>query len=135
MASGLYAFGRESYLGGDLAWDTDDIRVLLIDATDYTVNLATDQDLVDIPAAAREEVSGSLTGKAITDGIADAADFTFTGATGDDCDALVYYLHTGTEATSILIAYVDNAAEFPITLNGGDVNVVHDTGANKIFKL
>ena len=135
MASGLYAFGRESYLGGDLAWDTDDIRVILIDAADYTVNLATDQDLVDIPAAAREEVSASLTGKSITDGIADAADFTFTAAAGDVCEALVYYLHTGVESTSILIAYVDNAAEFPITLNGGDVNVVHDTGVNKIFKL
>ena len=135
MASGLYDFGRESFLGGDIAWDTDDIRVLLIDSADYTVNLATDQDLVDIPAAAREEIFGPLLSPTIVAGVADAADFTFASASGDPCDALVYYQHTGVESTSILIAYVDNATEFPITLNGGDIDVTHDVGANKIFKM
>jgi hypothetical protein len=135
MASGLYDYGREGFLAGDIDWDTDDIRVILIDSADYVVNLATDQHLDDVTGAGRVATSSSLGTKTVADGVAGAADFTFTSVTGDPCEALVYYQHTGVETTSRLIAYVDNAAEFPVTPNGGDINVVHDTGANKIFKL
>ena len=45
------------------------------------------------------------------------------------------YRDTGTEATSPLIAYIDTATGLPITPNGGDIIVVWDDGANKIFRL
>ena len=135
MATAMYALGREKFLSGDLDWDADDFRVILIDSDDYAENLAADEFLDDIAGAAREEVSGALAGKTTTNGVADANDITFAAAAGDPCEALVIYQHTGVDATSALVAFIDNCAEFPIILNGGDINCTWDNGANKIFML
>lgn len=135
MANALYDKGREGFLDGSIDWDTDDIRVILIDTDDYTVNLATHDNLDDIPAAARVATSGSLTGKSVTNGVADADDVVFSSVSGDQCEALVIYKHTGSETTSRLIGYIDSATGLPVTPNGGDITVQWDNGSNKIFKL
>jgi len=135
MANALYDKGREGFLDGSIDWDTDDIRVLLIDTDDYTVNLATHDNLDDIPAAARVAVSGALTGKTVVAGVADADDVIFIAVTGDQCEALVIYKHTGVESTSRLIAYIDSAAGLPVTPDGGDIPVYWSSGSDKIFKL
>ena len=135
MANELYDAGREGFLDGSIDWDTDDIRAILIDVADYTVDLDADDNLDDIPGDARVAVSGALTGKTVTDGVADAADVTFSSVTGDECEAIVLYKHTGTESTSRLIAYIDSATGLPVTPNGGDIKVEWDSGASKIFKL
>jgi hypothetical protein len=135
MANSLYDKGRQGFLDGSIDWDTDDIRVILIDTNDYTVDLASHDNLDDIPSAARVAVSGALTGKTVTNGIADADDVTFSAVTGDQCEAIVLYKHTGVETTSRLIAYIDSATGLPVTPNGGDIEVQWDNGANKIFKL
>ena len=36
---------------------------------------------------------------------------------------------------SLLIAFFDTATAMPVTGNGGDITIIWDTGANKIFKL
>lgn len=135
MANALYDKGREGFLDGSIDWDSDDIRVILIDTDDYTVNLATHDNLDDIPAAARVATSGSLTGKSVTNGVADADDVVFGSVSGDQCEALVIYKHTGSETTSRLIGYIDSATGLPVTPNGGDITVQWDNGSNKIFKL
>jgi hypothetical protein len=135
MANALYDYGREGFLDGSLDWDTQDFRVILVDTDDYTANLATDQHLDDVPSAARVATSGALASKTVTDGVADAADVTFTSVSGDQSEALVIYQHTGTESTSRLVAYIDSATGLPVTPNGGDITVTWDNGANKIFKL
>lgn len=135
MANALYDLGREAFLAGDAAWDTDDIRAILIDTADYAVNLAAHDFLDDVAAAAREEVSGAFSGKTTAAGVADAADVTFTLAAGDPCEAIIIYKHTGVDATARLLAYIDTATGLPITFNGNDVIVRWDNGANRIFKL
>ena len=135
MANGLYDKGREGFLDGSIDWDTDNIKVVLVDAADYTVNLATDDNLDDVPAAARVATSANLASKTVTDGVADAADVTFSSVTGDPSEALVIYKDTGVESTSRLIAYIDTATGLPVTPNGGDITIAWDSGANKIFKL
>ena len=135
MANELYDAGREGFLDGSIDWDTDDIRAILIDVADYTVNLATDVNLDDIPGDATVAVSGALTGKTATDGVADAADVTFSSVTGDECEAIVLYKHTGTESTSRLIAYIDSAEGLPVTPNGANIKVEWDNGSDKIFRL
>lgn len=134
MATSLYGKARESFLKAEINLATDTIKAILIDAADYTVSIDVDQFLSDIPAAAREEISAALTGKTTTLGVFDAADVTFTGTSGDPCEAIVLYQDTGVAGTSRLIAYIDNAAGLAVTL-GGDVTVVFDNGVNKIFKL
>jgi len=135
MANALYDLGRQGFLDGSIDWDTDNIKVVLVDAADYTVNLATDNDLADIAVAARVATSANLSSKTVTAGVADAADVTFTSVTGDPSEALVIYQDTGTESTSRLIAYIDTATGLPVTPNGGDITVTWDDGTDKIFKL
>ena len=114
----LYDAAREDFLKGLLDWSSDDIRPILIDAASYTVNLALDGFLSDVPAGARASTGTSLTGKTSTTGIADADDATFTAVpAGPACEAVVLYKHTGVEATSRLIAYIDDATNLPITPN------------------
>lgn len=135
MASFIYDSARKAFADGDIDLLVDDIRCILVDAADYTASQAADDFLDDIAAGARVAVSGAMTSKTTTAGVFDAADVTFSSVTGDESEALVLYKHTGTDGTSQLIAYIDNAAEFPITPNGGDISVAWSSGANKIFKL
>lgn len=131
----LYDFGREGFLAADIDWDGDDIRLYLVDDTDYTVDLAADQFVSDVPVAAREEKSAAFSGKTVTDGTADADDVTFTAAAGDPCEELVLANETGLDSTSRLIANIDTATGLPVILNGGDVTVQWDPGADRIFTL
>lgn len=135
MTASLYDKGREGFLDGSINWSTGDIRVILIDSGAYTVNLSTHQTLSDVPGGARIAVSGSLTSKTVTAGVADAADVTLTSVSGVQSEALLIYQHTGTDSTARLIAYLDVATGLPITPNGGDIVIVWDNGTNKIFKL
>jgi hypothetical protein len=134
MANAFYNnFKQQLGLAGfDLSGDT--IKVVLVDTDDYTPNLTTDTNLVNIPAGARV-ATGTLASQAWTAGVFDAADITFTTVTGDPSEALVIYKDTGTEATSLLIALFDTVTGLPVTPNGGDIQIVWDNGVNKIFKL
>jgi hypothetical protein len=135
MANALYDTGRAAFLGADVDWLVDNIKAVLVDSADYTVNLATHQFLSDIAAIGRVATSGNFGTKSATAGVADAADITFTAVTGDPSEVLVIYKDTGTATTSQLIAYIDTATGLPVTPNGGDITVTWDNGANKIFKL
>ena len=133
MANALYDKGREAFLNGDIDWDTDDIRCVLVDTGTYTVNLSTHDfhdDLSGIVAT-----SGNFSGKTITAGVADADNVTFSAVSGSTVEAIVIYKWTGVSGTSPLIAYIDSATGLPVTPNGGDITVTWDDGANKIFKL
>jgi hypothetical protein len=135
MPKGLYDTGRNAFLTGNLAWLTQDFRVLLLQSG-YTVNLATHQYLSDIPSGARVATSPALAGKTATAGVADANDAVITSVPAATITAFVLYQHTGTDATSQLVLYDDTATGLPLTVPAGaTVAVVWDDGANKIFKL
>ena len=135
MANALFDRGRQAFLDGEVAWATDDIRLILVDHTDDTPAVATDDFLDDILVAARVATSGAFASKTSTAGVADAADVVLTAVTGDTAESIVIYNHTGVETTSFLLAFIDTATGLPVTPNGGDITVVWDSGANKIFKL
>ncbi|MFW9894102.1 MAG: hypothetical protein ACFFFO_18000 [Candidatus Thorarchaeota archaeon] len=135
MANALYDKGREGFLAGDIDWDGNNIKVLLSDDTDYVKNLSTDDYLDDIASAAIEATSGNLTTKAVTAGVADADNVTWSSVSGDECEEVVGYADTGASSTSRLIFNIDTATGLPVTPNGGDIQVTWDDGSNKIFKL
>jgi hypothetical protein len=135
MANALYDYGREGFLAGDIDWDANNIKIMLIDEADDTPDLALDQDLADRLAAARVATSGNLASKTVTDGVADAADVTFSSVTGDQSESIDIYADSGVEATSRLIANIDTAAGLPVTPNGGDITVQWGSGSDKIFRL
>lgn len=135
MANALYDKGREGFLDGSIDWDTNDIRLILIDEADDTIDLSVDDNLDDRAGASRVATSGAFASKTVTNGVADAADVTLSAVTGDQSESIDIYKHTGTESTSRLICNIDTATGLPVTPNGGDITIQFDSGANKIFKL
>lgn len=130
MANGRYVNYANLILGDGVHslpdWPSDTIKLIGVDAADYTVSLAAHQDLADVPSGARVFVATILT-PSVSGGIVDAPDITVPSVTGDQIEALIYYKHTGTESTSPLMCYLDDCpAGMPLTPNGGDVEVVFD---------
>jgi hypothetical protein len=128
----LYDSAREAFLAGDLDWDADTINVTPVDTTDYIVDLSADDNYDVVPGAARVATAETLTGKSVTDGVADADDVTFPAISGDPIGAIVVWKQGGSEATSPLIAYIEIG---PVTPNGSDLTVVWDEGPTKIFTI
>lgn len=133
MANKLYPKGKEHLLNGDIDLINDTIKAILVDTADYTYADA-DEALDDVTGAGIV-ATATLGTKSTTNGVFDAADITYSSVTGDSCEALVIYLDSGVAGTSYLIAYIDTATGLPVTPNGGDIDVVWDSGASKIFAL
>jgi hypothetical protein len=122
MASVIYPKCKEAMWQGLIDASGGNVKCILVDTADYTYS-ASHEFLSDVPAGAREETSGNLASKTFTNGTFDCADFSFSAAAGDPCEALIYYIDTGNAATSRLLVYVDSGTGLPVTLNGGTVNV------------
>lgn len=135
MANVLYDKGREGFLDGSIDYDTDSIKVVGVDHGTDTPAPASDANLSDIGAGARVFTSGNLTTKTVASGVADADDVVVPTVSGASVESINLYKDTGSAATSRLIAYIDSATGLPVTPNGGDITIVWDAGANKIFKL
>ena len=131
MANTLYDKGRQAFLSGDADWDANTIKVSLLSST-YTFSQTHDffDDISGVVAT-----SSALGSKTTTDGIADAADVTFSAVSGSQVTQFIIWADTGTPATSRLLVYFDSATNLPVTPNGGDITIQWDNGTNKIFKL
>lgn len=119
---------------GAIDFKDDDIRAVLVDTADYTVNTATHADHADIAGAAIVATSGNLAGGAVTISSGtlkiDFDDFTWSTVTGDQAEAVVFYKWSGSSATSLLFLYLDTfSSGMPVTPNGGDIDfTVHADG-------
>jgi hypothetical protein len=134
MANALYDTGRNAFLRGDLSWNSNTFKVVLLSSS-YTANLSTHQYLSSISAGARVATSSALTTLFPGAGVADASDITFTSVSGSQVTQFVIYRDTGVEATSQLVALFDTAINLPITPNGGDITLTWSNDSNRIFKL
>ncbi len=147
MANALFGHGRERFLGGDIDWDANDIKLVLYDPT-YSGAISIDVDEyvnTDTIAAADRPtngLSGNFASKTKTLGVADADDIVLTAVThGTDCDGFVIGVDggdgfvTASGTNDLLIADIDTATGLPLTPNGGNITIAWDAGASKIFKL
>ena len=135
MANALYGKGREAILAAQIDWVGTDMRIIIVDLTDYTLLIDADDNLDDVGASGTVAESSNLSTKTETLGVADADNVTFSSVTGDACDYVIGFEETGTENTSQLIFNIDTASGIPVTPNGGDITVTWDNGSDKIFKL
>lgn len=131
--TGLYQRSVGDYGKGDIDLVNDRIVAALLDVTNYTVNLTTDEFLSDLPANT-VVASVVLTGKSVTGRLDfDADDTTFPDvATATKVQAALLYRDTGFENSSQLIYYDDDATGLPITGDGDDVVI---TWPDPIFKM
>jgi len=122
VSNALYDTGRAAFLGADVDWLADNIKLALIDNADYTVNLSTHDFFNDVatdltPSGGSDAlvaISGNLASKTATAGVADAADVTLTAVSGDVSESLVIFKDSGAVATSQLICYIDSATGLPV---------------------
>jgi len=137
VANTIYPKGREGFAGGDVAWDTDTIKLVAVDSA-YTYDAAHDF-LADVGAGARVATSSAFTTKSITNGVLDADDVTLASLpAGDTITAIVVFQDTGVEATSRLILFFDTKADttaISVATNGGDVVVTWSNTATKIAQV
>jgi hypothetical protein len=133
MANALYPKAKEAFLNADIDLATDTISIALIDTGNYSYS-ATHQYRSDISDDAVISTA-TLANKTMTNGVFDADDATFTSVTGANCEALIIFQNTGSQANSRLIAFIDSATGLPILPNGGDITVAFSSGSNRIFAL
>lgn len=139
----IYPKAKESFLSQSpsIDLDGDDIKVCLVDiTTDYTYS-STHQYKSSVKSYGEATASlniadQTLGGKAVTNGVFDANNSTFSSVAASGSKtvgALVIYKDTGNVSTSPLIAYIElNTA---ITPNTGNITVTWSDGASKIFAL
>ena len=133
MANALYLKAKEAFLNAHIDMATDTITIALIDTGNYTFN-SGHQFRSDVSNDAIIS-SANLSNKTVANGVFDADDATFTSVTGANCEALIIFQNTGSQANSRLIAFIDSATGLPILPNGGDITVAFSSGSNRIFAL
>jgi hypothetical protein len=134
MANALFDGGREGVLDGSISVSSGTVKALLATAG-YTPNTATHRNVSDVGSGNIVARSSAFTSKSETGGVFDAADVTFPAVTGATCPYIVFYIDSGSDATSRLIGVIDTATGLPVTPNGGDITITWDNGTNRIFKL
>lgn len=137
MANAIYPkykqFALDMTLGAGSSPATPNVKAVLVDSADYTYS-ASHEFLSDVPSGGRVATSGNLGSKTFTNGLFDAADAVWSAASGDQSEAVVIYIDTGSAATSRLVAYFDTSITgAPVTPNSGDINLVFN--ASGIFQL
>lgn len=137
MATLWYPKFKEALLTGasNSNLSTGNVKVALIDSADETYN-AADQYLSDVTGAGIVATSGNLANKTFTNGLFDADDVTLSNVTGDQAEALIIYIDTGTSTTSRLVLWIDTfSAGMPVTPNSGSIVISWDNGTNRIAQL
>ena len=114
----LYEQARESFATAGINWQSDVIKISLIDVADYTVNLITDRYLVNVPVNAFVSTA-VLTNKTANNGECKCDDVTFTGVVGDTVEGFIVYKDTTDANTSPLILYNDGFIPVYCSANAG----------------
>jgi len=125
MANAFYPKFIEAMIGQAFAGTptiTGTLKSVLIDTADYTYSSA--HDFYDDASAGAVGTPTTLASQTYTNGLLDGADTTFTAVTGDQSEAIILFLDTGTPATSRLVAYIDTGVTgLPVTPNGGNIAI------------
>lgn len=131
MANALYPKFKENILNGNVAMQSDTLKLALVDST-YTYSDAH-EFYSDISGLVSTPIE--LLNKSVTNGVFDADDVEFEALVGSQVYAYIIYQDTGVDITSILVAYIDTTSSLPFTPNGTTFAINWDEGDNKIFSI
>jgi len=135
MAGVVYPKALEAFGKAQIDLVNHELRLLLIDAQDYTYSSAH-EFLSSVAGAARVADSGALAGKTVTNGIFTCTPPTFATVTGDQSEAMILVdWNGGADSARRLICYLDsvNYANLPVTPNGSSIGVTLPAGG--IFQI
>lgn len=145
MTKSLFDPGREGFLTGEISWSVATVKAYLVRSYTFT---ASHKFTTDLTGAGGVLIQGvTLTGKTTTSGVADATvDALWPSVPaqpGNAAATSLVFIQTSAVgggadvATSAqrLIGYTDEATNFPVVPNGGNIEWQFPNGADKIFKL
>ena len=141
MANAVFPKAKEGFLDGSIDLDTASIKVALVRGYTYS---SSHEFVSDVTATGTlHATSAALTSIDVTDGVFDAADVTFTTPATDSNDHSLLIFQSSAvgggsdvaASSQRVIAWIDSGTGIPIKPAGGDITVVWDNGANKIFSL
>ena len=143
MANTLYMSGRQGFLDGSIDWDTNTIRLTLINRDGGgSLNNATDitfytqvGDTARVKTYDAALAATGIGGKTVASGIADGNDCTLSATSGQPVGAIILWADSGSPSTSRLIGWIDTGTGLPASPNGGDITVQWSAGASRIFML
>ena len=136
MANAYFEAGLRAFANGDIDWVNDDIRVTLVDAGVYTIDLVN-HDFYDDLSGVVQDGAASIGTKTVTGaGVLDGVDYPFTNVTGATVELLIVSKYNATPGARQLLFAIDTAgANLPFTPNGSDVTIQWSSGASKIAQL
>ena len=137
MANAIHPKYKQALLDGDANIDLNDgtVKVILIDTGvySYTTWLNSSQFYSDVSG----QVGGTpqtINNTTVTNGLFDGDDVTFSSVTGNEAEAILIYIDTGTASTSRLVAWLDTGVgNLPVIPNGGNITI--QWNASGIFQL
>lgn len=122
MANAVYPKAKEGFMSGAIDLLTDNVAIALVRTSAYTYNAAHDF-LSDVTYVAK---TSNLTGKSVTNGTFDATGggVATSVPAGSAIDAIVYFVNTGSDATSRVLAYKDTGfTPTTITPDGNNITI------------
>ena len=136
MSNFVYTKFKNSLLKGEINFNNDSIKLLIVDNT-YSPNQSTDEYVSSISTNSILARSNSISNKIITSGTFDASDLSISNYSGEPFNAVVLYKDTGDDNTSNLIYYVNEAEGLPFTgVNAQtDVTIQWNNALGKILSL
>lgn len=136
MSNLLYNIAREQFGTGVRSWTGQVMQFQLLDAT-YTFD-ASHVAMDEVTAGARILAPQTLNSKSMTDGYAVSAAVQYTNATDPKVatQCVIFYQDPSLiDANHRLVAFMDQVAGFPLTLEGGDYFITGSGPNSAWFRL
>jgi len=137
MANFIYKKAKQALLNGDIAIDTNDLKILFVDTATYTANENTDEFVSDISSSAIKDRSIALTNKTTTNGTLDADDVHTSAYVGNSFNAIILYQVGSSDENSRLISYIDTSDGLPFEGSNSPLGVTINwsNDSNKILSI
>lgn len=123
MANRTYPLAGHHFGEGDFVWASNNFKLIALKST-YTYS-DTHEFVTDLGANIVGR-SANLSSKSSTSGYLKSANALFTALTGSTVTSFALVKDTGSDATSLLIRFIDTANVIPSTPNGIDWEVQPD---------
>jgi hypothetical protein len=136
MANFVYKKAKEAMLSGDIDLVSNNLKLLLLNSS-YVPNQNTDNFVSNINSSYIKARSPIFSRVTINSGVLDADDVVVSNYPGDAFNAVAIYQDSGSDQTSILIAYIDTSEGLPFSgvNTNTNITIAWSNTLNKILSL
>ena len=125
MANRIYPLFKQALMSSAIGVDlvSGSCAAMLIDTEEYTFS-AADQWRSDVSASAVIAISSEIDAgkRTVASGVFDCSTVTWVSVTGDQAEAIIFFVDSGSADASRLVSYLDTGQTgLPVTPNGGDI--------------